>query len=132
MKNAIRNCLITTGLALILLAIVATIYNGQVIFIESIYQIFIANTVINIGLAFIKQFESKYFLIEIFMEIGSVIVILIISGFVFDWYSSIHVWILIIMGIVVYLIGIWIDVFRIKNDIRFINNQLIDRKEEIK
>ena len=128
MKNIIKNSLATTGLALMILSIVAVLYNGKLICIETVFQILLSSLVINFILILLKHFESKFFLVELFAEIGSTLAVLIVAGYWFNWYVSIPIWVLIIMGIVVYLIGCLIDMFQITNDIRFINDQLMKRK----
>lgn len=128
MKNIIKNSLATTGLALMILSIVAILYNGKLICIETVFQILFSSLVINFILIFLKHFESKFFLVELFAEIGSTLTVLIVAGYWFNWYESIPIWVLIIIGIVVYLVGCLIDMFHITNDIRFINDQLMKRK----
>lgn len=128
MKNIIKNSLATTGLALMILSIVAVLYNGKLICIETVFQILLSSLVINFILILLKHFESKFFLVELFAEIGSTLTVLIVAGYWFNWYESIPIWVLIIIGIVVYLVGCLIDMFHITNDIRFINNQLMKRK----
>lgn len=129
MKNIIKNSLATTGLALMILSIVAVFYNGKLICIETVFQILLSCLVINFILILLKHFESKFFLVEVFTEMGSTLAVLIVAGYWFNWYVSIPIWVLIIMGIVVYLIGCLIDMFQITNDIRFINDQLMKRKK---
>lgn len=124
MKNKIKNCLSTTCIALILLSITANIYRARFLCIDTVYQILAANIMIHLSFSLLKQFESKYFLIEIFIEIGSMLLILIISGVIFKWFMSIPVPVLILMGLVTYLIGSLIDIFNIRKDLKFINNQL--------
>jgi hypothetical protein len=124
MKKLIRNTLATTGLTLIVLATVATIFNGEFIFVRSIYECFLANIIIHIGLIIVQIFESKYFLIEVLFEVSYVLIVLIVSGFLFHWYNSTPLWIVILMGISIYLISCWINIFRINQDITFINRQL--------
>ncbi len=124
MQKFIKNTLATTGLTLIVLAIIATIFKAEWLLIDSIYQSFLANIIIQVGLIFVHKFESKYFIIEIFLEIGYVLSVLILAGFLFDWYGSTPVWIVILMGVGIYFIGYFINVLKINDDIAFINKQL--------
>lgn len=122
MRLQIKNCLATTGLSLVLLAIVATLYNAHLLCIESIYQVFASNVVIHIGLVLMNRFESKYYLLEILIEIGYILLVLAIFGSLFNWYSSTPIGVLILMGIIIYIIGSFIDIFRIRSDVKFINS----------
>lgn len=133
MKRIIRNWLATTGLSLLLLAVVAAVYGGHAIFIVTVFQTGLANLFIHLGLEVFQGFESRYCLVEIGVEIGYVLAVLIIFGLIFDWYESTPLWILVLMGIVVYFVGCLVDVFRIRNDVDTINRQLqLRRKTERK
>lgn len=124
MKHNIKNCLATTGMSLVLLAMVAVLYHARFLCIESVFQVLCANILIHAGLALLKQFESKYFIVEILAEIGYILGVLLIAGLLFGWYSSTPAWVLVLMGISVYFLGGLIGVFRIKEDVEYINHQL--------
>ena len=124
MKKLIVNCLATTGLTLITLAVIASLYQAKFLCINSIYQCFIVNIIMHVGLILLQKFESNYFVIELTIEIGYVLGLLIVSGFFFKWYSSIPVWVLILMGIMVYLLSCFLNIMKINDDTVFINKQL--------
>lgn len=131
MKRMIRNWLATTGLSLLLLAAVAALYGGCAIFIVTVFQAGLANLIIHLGLELLRRFESSYFLVEIGVEVGYVLAVLVVSGSLFGWYESTPLWVLIFMGIAVYVIGCLVDVFRIRSDVDLINRQLqLRRKTE--
>lgn len=125
MKHKVRNCLATTALSLLLLTIVASFYQADFLCIETVYQSFGANVLIHLGLTLLQKFESNYCIVEILVEIAYTLTILIVFG----WYSSTPLWVLILIGIAVYLIGSLIDVFRIQNEVALINRQLKLRNE---
>lgn len=129
MKHKVRNCLATTALSLLLLTIVASFYQADFLCIETVYQSFGANVLIHLGLTLLQKFESNYCIVEILVEIAYTLTILIVFGFLFGWYSSTPLWVLILIGIAVYLIGSLIDVFRIQNEVALINRQLKQRNE---
>lgn len=124
MKNIIRNCLATTGLTLVILAAIAWIYHANFLCINTVFQSFIVNIIIHVGLILFQKLETKYFIIELFIEIGYVLAVLAISGFLFGWYSSTPLWVLILMGISIYFISCFINIMRINEDLQFINNHL--------
>ncbi len=124
MKRIIRNWLATTGLSLLLLAVVAEAYGAHAIFIVTVFQTGLANLLIHLGLELLKRFESSYFLVEIAVETGYVLAVLVLFGYLFGWYESTPLWLLVLMGIAVYFIGCLVDVFRIKSDVDAINHQL--------
>lgn len=128
MKTLIKNCLATTGLTIVLLAVIATFYQARFLLVDSIFQSFAVNALIHAGLILVRKFESIFFLVESLLEIGYVLLILIPACFLFGWYSSTPLWLVILMGIIVYTAGCFINVLRINNDINFINKQLQIRK----
>lgn len=132
MKSKIQNVFAITGIALVLLSVVAKLYGGRFLCIETVYQVFAVSVVIQVVLVLLKKFESRYFMVEILLEIGAVLGLLLVAGVFFDWYSSIPVWVLVVMGLLVYLIGCVIDMFQIQNEVKTINRYLEKQKEKVK
>lgn len=130
MKKITVNILCSTGITLIVLAAIGTILGAKFLFINSVFQSFIANVVIHIGLLFTRKFESNYAILEYTLDIGYTTGIVLISGFVFNWYSSTPIWILITMSVIIYLIGILLNTIRIRQDISEINELLKKRNDQ--
>jgi hypothetical protein len=104
-KKIIIDIMVTTGMALMLLAVFAVINGGESIYIETFFQVFGANIVIHLGLILTKKFESTFAVLEFLLDISYTIAVLVIFGLVFDWFSSIPIWYLVIMAVVVYSVG---------------------------
>ncbi|WP_343248754.1 hypothetical protein [Diplocloster hominis] len=130
MKKQIKNFLATTGLSLILLAVVAKLYQARFLCIETVFQAAVANVVIHAGMIALKRFESAYYLVEIAVELSYMLAVLVGFGWLFQWYSSTPLWVLVLLGISVYFIGSLIDIFRIRTDVDAINRELDLRKKE--
>ncbi len=124
MKSKIQNIFAITGIALVLLSVIAQFYGGRFLCIETVYQILGVCTAIQLVLMLLQKFESPYFIVEILLEIGAVLVLILVSGAVFHWYDSLPAWVLIIMGVAVYLTGCAIDIFQIQNEVKMINHYL--------
>lgn len=124
LKKLVQNCLATTGLTLVILAVIASLYQAKCLFVSSVYQSLIVNIIIHLGLILLQKYESKYYVIEFIVNIGYVLGILIAFGFLFKWYNSMPLWVVSLMGIVVYLFSCIFSIFKINDDISFINNQL--------
>lgn len=132
MKQVIKDYLATVSMVILLLAVVATFYKGHLLYISAVFQIFAVTLLIHIGLKLLSKFESQYFLVEILLEVSMILVILLIAGYICDWYKSISVGVLVMMGIVVYGIGGFIGVFKVQEDVNWINEALSRKKEESK
>lgn len=130
MKKIAVNILCSTGITLIVLAAMAAIFGAKFLFISSVFQSLIANIIIHIGLLFTRKFESDYAILEYTLDIGYTTAIVLISGFVFNWYSSTPMWMLITMSAVIYLIGILLNTIRIRQDISEINELLKKRNSK--
>ncbi|MBP3886606.1 MAG: hypothetical protein J6F30_02970 [Cellulosilyticum sp.] len=124
MKHKIRLCLATTGLTLLLLSVIASFYHAQFLCLSTVYEVFLTTIVIYIGLALLEHFESPYYLIEILLEISYIEVILILFGFMFNWYRSLPLGLLILLGFLVYVIGCSIDLIRTNHHLAYINSKL--------
>lgn len=130
MKKITVNILCSTGITLIVLAAMAAIFGAKFLFISSVFQSLIANIIIHIGLLFTRKFESDYAILEYTLDISYTTAIVLISGFVFNWYSSTPMWMLITMSAVIYLIGILLNTIRIRQDISEINELLKKRNSK--
>lgn len=130
MKKLLINCLATTGLTLIILTTVAYLYQANFLCLSSVYQTLLVNILIHVGLVFVRKIESKYFVIEVAIEIGYVMVIILVFGAVFKWFTNPPLWVIVLMGLVVYIICCLINIFHINGDISFINDQLKLRNAE--
>jgi hypothetical protein len=130
-KKTIVNTFTTTGAALILLALFAAITGGTLITVRTFFEILGANTVINFGILLTHKFESDYAALEYLIDISYIVAVLIASGFLFGWFSSIPIWYLIIMATVIYLFALVTNIVRIHKDTKTINDLLRKRKEAI-
>lgn len=124
MKKMISNCFATTGLTLIILTMVASLYQANFLCLTSVYQVLLVNILIHVGLILVRKIESKYFIIEVSIEIGYILGILLVFGYIFKWFTNPPLWVVVLIGIVVYIICCLIDIFHIKDDISIINDQL--------
>lgn len=129
MKKFVINVLATTGLSLILLSVIALFYQAEYLYLQTVFQILVANAVLHFGFLLIRKPELKWPLAETFLSIAMIIILLIVCGFLFDWFSSTPVWILIPMGFVIYLVSTVLDLIGMKQDAQEIN-MLIKQREE--
>lgn len=128
MKKFVINVLATTGLSLVLLSVIALFYQAEYLCLQTVFQVFGANAVLHFGFLLLRKLEMKRFLVETFSAIAMSIILLILCGFLFDWFSSTPVWILIPMGFVIYIVSAVLDLISMRQDAREIN--LLIRKRE--
>lgn len=130
MKKMIINVMATTGITLIILALIGTLYGAKFLFISGVFKSLGANIVMHLGLIITGKFESKYPILEAILDISYTIVVLIIFGAVFNWYRSTPIWILIIMAVIIYSFGCLMSIFRMREDVKAIN-ELLQKRNKI-
>ena len=60
MKKIVLNIMATTGITLVVLALIATCFNAIFIRIDAVFQSFILNILLHIGYYFFSKKEYKY------------------------------------------------------------------------
>jgi len=136
-KKIIVNILAITSLVLLLMIFVAIIVDGvsvhdiveATIQVNHFLQILGVNILIFVGFNFIQKFESKYTILEFLIGLGYVIIVVLVFGALFEWFSD-RKWILIIMAVVVYIFTLLTNTVRTRKDAREINELLKKIKEK--
>ena len=121
MKKILLNVMATTGISLVALALVATLYDGSLICIDTIFQVLGLNVVIYIGLHFMEFIEYRYVILETGLKLIYIIVLVLISGFLWRWYSNLPVVVLVIMTIAIFIVCVCLDVIGLISEVKSIN-----------
>ena len=136
-KKIIVNILAMTSLILLLLIFAAIIADGVSVHdigegninVSIFFQILAVSILIIGGLSFIQKIESKYVILEFLPGISYVIIVVLVFGALFDWFSD-RKWILIIMAVVGYIFTLLTNTVRTRKDAREINELLKKIKEK--
>lgn len=128
MKKISVNILCSTAITLLILAILGAVSGAQFLLINSVFQSFIVNIVIHIGLLFTHRFESSYAILEFMLDIGYMEVVVIIFGAIFNWYGSTPIWVLVIMTTIIYIVGVFLNMVQMRQEVEEINKLLQKRK----
>jgi len=123
-KNIINYIMFVTGAALVILALFSLLFNVEISFVPTIFEIFAANIVIILGLFLRMKFEIRNLILEYLIDISYIIAVLVIFGLIFDWYSAIPIWLLIVMAVVIYIFAMIFTVTKIKKDVKELNKLL--------
>lgn len=127
MKKISINILCSTAITLLILAILGVVSGAQFLLINSVFQSFIVNIVIHIGLLFTHRFESSYAILEFMLDIGYMEVVVIIFGAIFNWYDSTPIWVLVIMTTIIYIVGVFLNMVQMRQEVEEINDLLQKR-----
>ncbi|MDE7131226.1 MAG: DUF3021 family protein [Lachnospiraceae bacterium] len=121
MRKFFANIFATTGISLILLSVIALFFQAKCIYLETVFQVLGVNIVIHLGLFVLSKLELKYVVIEMFLHIAMIIIMLVAFGSIFNWFTSTPIWILIIIGFVIYIISAILNLFYMKREAQEIN-----------
>jgi Ca2+/Na+ antiporter len=129
-KKTIMNIIITSGTAILLLALYAAAISAPFILVRSIIQIFGANILIHCGLLIIQKFENRYAILEYLLDITFMLAVVVVFGMIFNWYSTIPAWYLVVLPLLVYIFAMTTGIIRVHQDTKKINELLQKRKEK--
>ncbi|MEE1255233.1 MAG: hypothetical protein UHN47_01785 [Lachnospiraceae bacterium] len=129
MRKMLINILATTGVSIVALAVIATCYQARFLCIETVFQSLLANILTHIGIRCLNKIEFQYFIMESILSISYTIIVVLICGKIFHWYSSTPLGVLIPLAVFVYLAGWCLRIFQVKQEIDDINVLLKRQKE---
>ena len=121
MKKVILNIMATTGISLVAWSLVATLYDGSLICIDTIFQVLGLNVVIFIGLYFMDFIEYRYAILETGLKLIYIILLVLISGFLWRWYSNLPGVVLVLMTIAIFIVCTCLDAISLISEVKSIN-----------
>lgn len=130
MKKGVINIFATTGLSLILLSIIAWLYDAEFLCIKTVFQVFLLNVVMHLILLLMNKIEIKYLAIEVAIEIVLTVVLSLLFGTIFNWYTSTPLFVLVFMSIAIYVISIVLNILHMKQEADEINELIQMIKKE--
>jgi len=129
-KKVINDIMFVTGAALVILTVFSLLLDVEISFVPTVFQIFAANIVIILGLFLRGKFEIRIIILEYLVDISWIIAVLIVCGLIFDWYSAIPLWLLVVMAVVIYILSMIFSVSKIRKDAEELNKLLYKHREK--
>jgi len=130
-KITAMGIMVSTGAALVLLAVFAMFNDTGAIYVRTVFEILGANAVICVGLALIGKLEGAFAVLKhLLLEASYVIAVLLVFGLVFDWYFVVPVWYLVVMAVAIYAFVVFAGTAKMRRDVREINELLRKRWEK--
>ncbi len=130
MKKGVIHIFATTGISLVLLAIIATLYSAQFLCVKTVFQVFLANVVAHLIFLLMYKIEIKYFAVEVAVEIVLTVALSLLFGAIFNWYISTPLFVLVLMSIAIYIISIILNILHMKREADKINKLIQNIKKE--
>lgn len=130
MKRIIGNIMFTTSVSLVVLAVLFILLKIENFPVINVIYTFLINIIIHIGLYFIQKIECRYIFLEYLIDICYIFLVLIVFGFILDWYSVIPFWIIPILVVIIYPSVLFISTAKTERDTNRINKLLQNRKDK--
>lgn len=130
MKRNIVNVFATTGISILLLSIVALYYKAEYLYLKTVFQVLGVNIIVHLGLVLIQKLPIKYALLKTALDVILITGALLAFGVLFDWFTSTPAWVLVIMGIVMYMLSLLLDLLQMKKEAQEINELIRKRNKE--
>lgn len=121
MKRNMVNVFATTGISLALLSVVALFYNAEYLCLQTVFQVLGINIVIHLGFLFLHRLPIKSLVLGMALDVALIIGALLVFGAIFHWFTSTPVWVLIILGVVMYIVSLLLDLLEMKKEAGEIN-----------
>jgi len=128
MKKFMINAFATTGISLIMLSFVALAFHAKCIYLETVFQIFVVNVLSHLLIILIRKMDFRSNCLEMTLELISLESELLIFGWLFHWFTSVSVAILVIMGGMIYVISLFLNLLQMKQAAKEINSLIQKRR----
>ncbi len=123
-KRLLINTLATTALSIFLMCIVAIIKGFTLMTLVAPFQILLVNSLAHIGFILFDKINMKYKIINYTVMLVYLIGIVLGFGFLFDWFAVNEIWIVCVVGVIVFVLAITMDIIKINRDAKEINASL--------
>ncbi len=128
MKKFMINAFATTGISLIMLSFVALAFHAKCIYLETVFQIFVVNVLSHLLIILIRKMDFRSNCLEMTLELISLESELLIFGWLFHWFTSVSVAILVIMGGMIYVISLFLNLLQMRQAAKEINSLIQKRR----
>lgn len=130
MKKSVIHIFATTGLSLVLLSVVAMLYDAEFLCVETVFQVFLLNVIVHLILLLMDKIEITYLAIEVAIEVILTVALSLLFGTIFHWYTSTPLFVLVLMTVAIYAVSIVLNILHMKQETDEINKLLQMIKNE--
>ena len=127
MRKAVTNFFATTGISLILLSLFALYFQAHWLLLVTIFQVFLVNILIHLALLTRQKWEFQQELVGSLLDLVIIEGIIYSLSFPFHWNASL--WVLLSIGLIIYLISRLLDLFYLGQEEQEINSLIKKRRQ---
>ena len=127
MRKAVTNFFATTGISLILLSLFALYFQAHWLLLVTIFQVFLVNILIHLALLMRQKWEFQQELVGSLLDLVIIEGIIYSLSFPFHWNASL--WVLLSIGLIIYLTSRLLDLFYLGQEAQEINSLIKKRRQ---
>ena len=116
LRTLISNILITTALALVVLAVFISIRDFDLFFSHAVLVTLGANIVIHLGLQLTQKFKSAYLALEVLVDVVYTTAVLVVFGFIFDLFHVTPIPVLVLIAASAHIVALFLNMSRSRKD----------------
>ena len=131
MKEFIKKWMMIFGVVTIFSTIVPAIVNGNWTAAIFTFQLLFALLVICLLQLLTQKIPIQIPLVRYFVDLGMTLSVVLFFGRIWEWFAPGYIWTMFAMVIPAYIVGISLDMIKIKQDVDFINRQINLRREKL-
>lgn len=124
LKRIAVNVLATTALSIFLMCLVAIIRGFTLMGVFVPFEILLVNLLAHIGFILLDKIDMRYKILNYTVMLIYLIGIIVGFGFLFKWFVVNEIWVVCLVGVVVFSIALVVDLVRINRDASEINSNL--------
>lgn len=130
MKRIIRDTCILFALAVLSVFVMSIIWVGMTDEIKLVLQLFVLSLAIALGNYFLDEYTSLSIIGSYAVKYVAATVAVMLFGFIVGWFYGSNFWMAFIYVGIVLVIAYFIDAFKIKRDIDFINSGIKSKQRK--
>lgn len=127
MRKVVTNFFATTGISLILLSLFALYFQAHWLLLVTIFQVFLVNILIHLALLTRQKWEFQQELVGSLLDLVIIEGIICSLSFPFHWNASL--WVLLSIGLIVYLMSHLLELFYLGQEAQEINSLIKKRRQ---
>lgn len=129
-RSIATNILATTALTVLIMCLAGVIQGYTLWGVTVPFEMLLVNFLMHLGFFFIDKIEFKNRTINYAIMLLCLIGIIIGFGILFNWFHANEIWIICLVGVLVFIFAIVIDVIKINRDAAEINEKLKKLREK--
>ncbi|MDR1619626.1 MAG: DUF3021 family protein [Clostridiales bacterium] len=132
MKKFIKKLLMFFGLASISATVIPAIVNSYWEAAIFAFQLLFMLLVVFLLQLLTEKLSLKIPLLKYFIDLVITLSVGLSFGWIWKWYEPSYAWMMFAMIIPVYVIGYFLDIVKVKKDVKVINQQIKRRREKLR